>query len=80
MRLESTLKSGTGAKGRVAAVLERVFGFRFQMGWVQMHRPAIFGEPFHVWLHGLLRGPSTWSPWERELFASFTARQESCPF
>jgi hypothetical protein len=44
------------------------------------YRPELFGEPFSAVLDDVMRGPSDWSPGERELFAAFTSRLNQCPF
>jgi len=44
------------------------------------YRPEIFGFPFSEALQLALRGPSDWSPGERELFAAFTSLLNSCHF
>lgn len=44
------------------------------------YRPELFGLPFRRTLHKVLRGPSGWSPGERELFATFVSAQNQCPF
>jgi hypothetical protein len=45
-----------------------------------MYRPEIFGRPFSEALDVVMRGPSEWSPGERELFAAFTSLLNQCPF
>jgi hypothetical protein len=45
-----------------------------------MYRPEIFGRPFSEALDVAMRGPSDWSPGERELFAAFTSLLNQCPF
>ena len=45
-----------------------------------MYRPELFGEPFSEYLDEIMRGPSEWSPGERELFAGFTSLLNQCPF
>jgi hypothetical protein len=45
-----------------------------------MYRPELFGRPFSEVLHGVMRGPSEWTPGERELFAGFTSLLNQCPF
>jgi hypothetical protein len=45
-----------------------------------LYRPELFGEPFSEGLDVVMRGPSEWSPGERELFASFTSLLRQCPF
>jgi hypothetical protein len=45
-----------------------------------MYRPELFGMPFSQALDPAMRGPSEWSPGERELFAGFTSLLNQCPF
>ena len=45
-----------------------------------MYRPELFGMPFSATLEQAMRGPSEWSPGERELFAAFTSRLNQCVF
>lgn len=45
-----------------------------------MYRPEVFGKAFNVWIQAILRGPSKWSVWERELFAAFTSSLNQCVF
>jgi hypothetical protein len=45
-----------------------------------MYRPELFGLPFSEALDHVMRGPSDWSPGERELFAGFTSLLNQCPF
>ena len=44
------------------------------------YRPELFGEPFQQLLQDVMKGPSPWSPAERELFAAFVSVQRQCPF
>jgi hypothetical protein len=44
------------------------------------YRPALFGRPFSEALDLAMRGPSDWSPGERELFAGFVSALNQCPF
>ena len=43
-------------------------------------KPELFGRPFASALQQIMRGPSEWTPGERELFAAFTSAQNQCPF
>jgi hypothetical protein len=45
-----------------------------------LYRPELFGRPFSDALDRVMRGPSPWSPGERELFAAFTSLLNQCPF
>ena len=44
------------------------------------YKPELFGRPFSSALQQIMRGPSEWTPGERELFAAFTSAQNQCPF
>jgi hypothetical protein len=45
-----------------------------------LYRPELFGRPFSEALHEAMRGPSDWSPGERELFAAYTSSLNQCLF
>jgi hypothetical protein len=45
-----------------------------------LYRPELFGRPFSDALEIAMRGPSEWTPGERELFAGFTSLLNQCPF
>ena len=51
-----------------------------EKGLAPIARPEIFGYPFSDALQAVLRGPSDWSPGERELFAGFASLLNSCHF
>ena len=44
------------------------------------YRPELFGRPFSDALDLAMRGPSDWTPGERELFAGFVSSLNQCPF
>jgi uncharacterized peroxidase-related enzyme len=45
-----------------------------------MHRPRFCGRPLLDLVRHALRGPSYWTPAEREYMAVFTSRLNECPF
>lgn len=45
-----------------------------------MYRPEFFGKAYNAWIEEILRGPSPWAVWERELFAAFTSSRNQCVF
>ena len=44
------------------------------------YRPDFYGARAKEFTHEAMRGPSRWSPGERELFAAFTSVLNQCPF
>jgi hypothetical protein len=44
------------------------------------YRPELFGRPYSDVLDVALRGPSDWSPGERELIAGFVSSLNECRF
>jgi hypothetical protein len=71
---------GEGEAELLADIRER--SGREPLGVVKtlLYRPELFGRPFSEELDGVMRGPSEWSPGERELFAGFTSLLNQCPF
>lgn len=45
-----------------------------------MHRPDFWGRPFFALGTAVMRGPSYWTPGEREYMAMFVSRLNECPF
>jgi uncharacterized peroxidase-related enzyme len=45
-----------------------------------LYRPRFFGAPMFAFGSDVLRGPSYWTPAEREFLAVFTSRLNECPF
>jgi hypothetical protein len=81
MRL-SVVDDGHDARG--AAVLDSIrkrLG-REPAGVIKTlhYRPELFGRPYSAALDRAMRGPSDWTPGERELFAAFTSALSQCPF
>jgi hypothetical protein len=80
MRLES-VRRGTGIKRLLLPIMSLKVGARVpDVVRTLIHRPAFFGKGYNAWIQAVMRGPSKWSVWERELFASFTSRCNACVF
>lgn len=45
-----------------------------------LYRPEFFGRPFMLYVNAILRGPSDWTPGERELFAAYVSKLNRCDF
>jgi hypothetical protein len=80
MRLSVVDHGHTGAEAEAVAAA-RAQG-REPSGVVKtlLYRPELFGGPFSAQLDVVMRGPSEWTPGERELFAGFTSLVNQCPF
>lgn len=80
MRLER-VRQGQGIKRLLLPVMSWKIGTRVpDIVRTLIYRPKIFGKGFNAWIQAVMRGPSGWSVWERELFASFTSRCNACVF
>jgi len=45
-----------------------------------LYRPEYFGKPFMEYVNAVLRGPSGFTPGERELFAAYVSKLNRCEF
>lgn len=45
-----------------------------------LYRPNLFGRWASPAFQDIMRGPSSWTAGERELFAAYTSRLLQCPF
>ena len=82
MRLE-VIDSGHGpAEAAILAQIAQARGLPTASGVLKTlyYRPELFGRPFSAVLDAAMRGPSEWSPGERELFAGFVSSLNQCPF
>ena len=81
MRLAVVDQGHAPAEAEVLAMIRERNGHE-PLGVVKtlLYRPELFGTPFSEALDRVMRGPSDWSPGERELFAGFTSLLNQCPF
>lgn len=79
MRLQS-VKREIPLSLRLLFGLTGLFGADVPMARTVAHRTELLGGPFAALLQAAMRGESPWSPFERELFASFTSSIEQCPY
>jgi hypothetical protein len=80
MRLEN-VRRGRGINRLLFPVIRWKLGSRVpDVVRTLLHRPKLFGGAYNAWAQAVMRGPSGWSVWERELFASFTSRTNACVF
>jgi len=47
---------------------------------ILMYRPELFGKPFGKYAEAALRGPSSWSVGEREMFGAYVSTLNECDF
>jgi hypothetical protein len=82
MRLEVVDSGHDPAEAAILAQIEQARGVPTASGVLKTlyYRPELFGRPFSAALDAAMRGPSEWSPGERELFAGFVSSLNQCPF
>jgi hypothetical protein len=79
MRLRR-VATGHGLRTKLVLLLIRLQGDLDDIVRTLLYRPEAFGRPYSLALDDTMRGPSEWSVGDRELFAAFVSRQNSCPF
>jgi uncharacterized peroxidase-related enzyme len=76
------LEHGQSGLGRAAMALARTLG-RSELDPVvktSLYRPVFFGRAWIALVRDVLRGPSPWSPAERELFGAYVSYLNRCRF
>ncbi len=81
MRLKK-VEAGRGLKSKLMFALVRLFFLNRMPDVVRTlwYRPKHFGRPFSDVLHQVMRGDSEWTAVERELFAAYTSKTNTCIF
>ncbi len=81
MRLD-VLEHGHNRRNRVALRLMRTLARTEPDAVVKtaLYRPGFFGRPWLRLIRSLMRGPSAWTPGERELFGAFISRLNTCRY
>ncbi len=80
MRL-ARVANGHGHEAReTLAQIEAELGHVDDIDRTLLYRSDLFGGPYAAALQDVMRGPSDWSPGERELFAAFVSSRNQCVF
>ena len=81
MRLD-ILQNGHNRRNRLALRVMRVIAGSEPDDVIKtsLYRPDFFGRAWINLLHSVMRGSSEWTSGERELFAAFTSRLNTCHF
>lgn len=72
-----------GHKRRHSAALKAmraIAGADDEVVKTSLYRPQFFGRPWLELIRQMLRGPSAWTPGERELFGAYVSHRNACPF
>jgi uncharacterized peroxidase-related enzyme len=78
----AVLQHGHRRRARIALGLaRRLTGNKpDEVAKTSLYRPEFFGRPWLALLREVMRGPSPWSPGERELLAAFVSRLNRCRY
>jgi|1186.fasta_scaffold12593_4 uncharacterized peroxidase-related enzyme len=81
MRLD-VLEHGHGRSARIfLRIAHRVSGQDMDdVVKTALHRPRLWGRPFMTVVATVMRGPSFWTPAERECMGALVSRLNECPF
>lgn len=81
MRLKRVEKGDGFFRSLLIKFISGVSGMRLpDAARIVMYHRDFYGKPMTAWTHEAMRGESSWSVGERELFAAMTAKWNSCPF
>ncbi len=81
MRLTKVEKGGGFFQALLIRFISMVSGMRLpDAARIVMYHEDFYGKPMTGWTQAAMRGESSWSVGERELFAALTAKWNSCTF
>ena len=81
MRLSNVERGDRLATKLLYAMVRVVSGFRMpDVVRTLSYHPRQFGTHHKAHTEAVMRGPSEWTVWERELFAAFVSRTNACHF
>jgi uncharacterized peroxidase-related enzyme len=81
MRLQKVEKGDGFFHALLIRFISMVSGMRLpDAARIVMYHQDFYGRPMTAWTQAAMRGESTWSVGERELFAAMTAKWNSCAF
>jgi uncharacterized peroxidase-related enzyme len=81
MRLRQVEKGNGFFQALLIRFISIVAGMRLpDAARIVMYHQDFYGKPMTTWTQAAMRGESSWSVGERELFAAMTAKWNSCPF
>ena len=81
MRLQAVERGHRLAQKFIMAMIRLTSGMRVvDIIRTIFYRPEFFGRPISAWTQAVMRGPSPWNVWERELFAAFVSNLNKCRF
>jgi hypothetical protein len=81
MRLERVAHGHTLGQKALLTIIRLVSGFRApDVVKTLLYRKDFFGGRHGALTQAVMRGPSSWTVGERELFAAFVSRKNQCTF
>jgi uncharacterized peroxidase-related enzyme len=81
MRLQKVEKGDGFFNALLIRFISMVSGMRLpDAARIVMYHQDFYGKPMTTWTQAAMRGESSWSVGERELFAAMTAKWNSCAF
>lgn len=80
MRLRK-VHTGHGLRDRaMLGIMRLMMGHAPGVVRTLMYRKEFFGKPWGALTQQVMRGPSSWTKGEREIFAAFVSRLNQCVF